>query len=189
MKCPGIIKEALLKSDIAAARRNTNTDPSKAQIKAENYKKGEFRWNGLVIKLENPKGSTRSGTSPDGKEWSIKMKYDYGYIGNTKGKDNDALDIFIGDHPESEIVYIVDQVDKSGKFDEHKIVIGSLTEEEARKTYLANYEKGWTCGKITSMTVDQFKEWVKKGNTRKAVNEQKLFKVGYLKCPEIIKVK
>jgi len=178
MKCPrNIVKIAGLRSDIAKARRDTNTNPSEAQIKAENYKKGSFPWKGLTIKIENPKGSTRSGTSDDGKQWSIVMKYDYGYIGATKSKaDGDAVDVFIGSHPESEIVFIIDQTFR-GKFDEHKCVIGALTEDEARKTYLANYEKGWTCGKINSMTVDQFKEWVKKGNTGKPVSDQKLFKV------------
>ena len=182
MKCPAIVKESTIYTsvfykDIQQARKDTNTNPSEAQIKAENYKKGTFRWNGLVIKIENPKGSTRSGTSPDGKKWSIKMKYDYGYIGQTKGKDGDAVDIFIGDHPESQIVYVVDQT-YNGKFDEHKCVIGALDEEEARKTYLANYEKGWSgLGSIKALTVEQFKEWVKSGNTRKAINKQELFKV------------
>jgi len=187
MNCPRtIIKQAGLKADIVQARKDTNTNPSEAQIKAENYKKGVFRWNELVIKIENPKGSTRSGISPDGNKWSIKMKYDYGYIFNGQdGKDGDKIDIFIGDHPESEVVYVIDQM-FNGKFDEHKCVIGALTEEEAKKTYLANYEKGWKCGPITAMTVDHFKEWVKKGNTGKPVSKQELFKVAIMKCPRMI---
>ena len=52
-----------------------------------------------------------------------------------------------------------------------------MTEDEARKTYLDNYEKGWTCGKITAMTIPHFKEWAMKGNTGKPVSEMKLFKI------------
>ena len=171
-------KAANVISDIMKARKETNINPTEKQIKAENYKKGTFKWNGLVIKLENPKGSTRSGTSPDGKTWSTTMKHDYGYVGATKSNsDGDAVDIFMGKHPESQVVYIVDQVNKDGSFDEHKCILGALTEDEARKTYLDNYEKGWTCGKITAMTIPHFKEWVMKGNTGKPVSGMKLFKV------------
>jgi len=174
MNCPRmIVKMAGIKADIAQARRDTNTNPTEAQIQAGNYKKGSFPWKGLTVKIENPKGSTRSGTDPSGKAWSVTMKYDYGYIARTSSDaDGDAVDIFIGDHPESEIVFIIDQVDKSGKFDEHKCVIGALTEDEAIKTYLANYEKGWKCGPIRSLTVEQFKEWVMNGDTGKPLTKQ-----------------
>ena len=182
MKTPTVV----LKNNIHKARKDTDTNPSKAQIDAENYKKGKFQWNGLTIRLENPKGSIRSGISDDGKEWSIKMKYDYGYIGgNTqKGKDGDAVDVFIGHHPDSNVVYVIDQM-LGGKFDEHKCVIGAKSKEEAKKVYLANYEDGWKCGPITAMTIDHFKEWVKKGNTGKPVSEMGLFKVSYPKSPDI----
>ena len=175
---PLSIKYASMAHDIIVARKDTNIHPSEAQIEAENYKKGTFKWNRLVIKLENPKGSTRSGTSPEGKKWSITMKNDYGYLSRTTSMaDGDAVDIFMGKHPKSPVVYIVDQVNKDGSFDEHKCILGALTEDEARKTYLDNYEKGWTCGKITAMTIPHFKEWVMKGNTGKPVSAMKLFKV------------
>lgn len=176
-----------IKQDIINARKQTNRNPSEAQIKAENYKKGYFKWNGLTIKIENPKGSTRSGTSPEGKKWSTTMKHDYGYIGKTKSKaDGDAVDIFMGDHPDSQIVHIVDQINKDGKFDEHKCILGAIDEKEARKTYLANYEKGWKCGKITALTVEQFKEWIMKGKTGKPLKKQELFKVSMIKMPAIL---
>ena len=101
---PLSIKYASMAHDIIVARKDTNIHPSEAQIEAENYKKGTFKWNGLVIKLENPKGSTRSGTSPEGKKWSITMKHDYGYLKSTKSlSDGDAVDIFMGKNPESPV--------------------------------------------------------------------------------------
>ena len=178
LKPPTMLKNGGYKMDIITARRETNTNPTEKQVEAENYKKGTLKWKGLTIKLENPRGSTRSGTDNSGKKWSIRMKYDYGYIGNTKSKaDGDAVDVFIGDNLDSEIVFIIDQV-LNGKFDEHKCVIGALNKEEASKIYLSNYEKGWKgLGKINPMTLEQFKLWVKKGNTGKALNGQKLFKM------------
>ena len=160
------------------ARKETNTNPSPKQIKAENYKKGVFQWNGLTIAIENPKGSVRSGVSPDGKKWSTKMANDYGYIKRTKSQaDGDAVDVFIGDNLKSNIVYIVDQTNKDGSFDEHKCIIGANTIEDAKRTYLANYEKGWKCGKVTGMTIDHFKKWIYTGDTGKPVSELNLFRV------------
>jgi hypothetical protein len=174
--------------NIRAARKETNTNPTEKQIEAENYKKGTFWWNGLMIKLENPKGSKRSGTDKSGNKWSCVMKHDYGYIGKTKsGADGDAVDVFIGNHPESEIVYVIDQV-INNKFDEHKVVIGALTEEEAKNIYLANYEKGWKCGPITALTIPQFKEWIKRGKIKDPLsNANIIIKGGNMSAPVIIK--
>jgi hypothetical protein len=164
--------------NIVKARQETNKSPTKSQIDAGNYKKGKISWKGMVIKIETPKGSIRSGEDESGHKWAIKMKHDYGYIGGGKSKaDGDAIDIFMGEHPESNIVYIIDQIDKKGNFDEHKCVLGARSEEEAKDIYLANYENGWKCGKINSMTVGQFKDWVENGNTAKEISKQNLFKV------------
>ncbi len=165
---------------LTKARKNTNTSPTENQIKSENYKKGTFTWKGLKIAIENPAGSTRSGQDDSGKKWSVTMKHDYGYIKGTKSQaDGDAIDVIIGKDLDSEIVYVIDQYVK-GKFDEHKCVIGSKSEQDARKVYLANYEKGWNgLKKITPLTLEQFKEWAFKGNSAKALSLQKLFKVAY----------
>ena len=180
LRMPTITKVSsdILSDSLVQARKQTNTNPTPKQIKAENYKKGVFKWNGLTIAIENPKGSTRSGIGPDGKPWSIKMKNDYGYIKRTKSMaDNDAIDVFIGDNLKSNVVYVIDQVNKDGSFDEHKCILGAVTIEDAKKTYLSNYEKGWTCGKITAMTLSHFKAWVKNGDTGKPVSEMNLFRI------------
>lgn len=154
---------------IEAARAEVAPEPTEAQKEAGNYKKGHLTLQGLDIALENPKGSTRSGTDKDGKAWQSTMAHDYGYIKRTLGADGDHVDVFIGDQPDSETVYVVDQVDpKTGKFDEHKVMMGFADEQAARDGYLANYEKGWKgLGSIKAMPVEEFKRWVKDGDTTK----------------------
>ncbi|HHQ4466737.1 TPA: LPD38 domain-containing protein [Aeromonas veronii] len=159
---------------IEAARAEVAPEPTDAQKEAGNYKKGHLKLQGLDIALENPKGSTRSGTDKDGKAWQSTMAHDYGYIKRTLGADGDHVDVFIGDRPDSETVYVVDQVDpKTGKFDEHKVMMGFADEQAAQAGYLANYEKGWKgLGSIKAMPVEEFKRWVKAGDTTKPVGEQ-----------------
>lgn len=156
---------------IEAARAEVAPEPTEAQKEAGNYKKGHLTLHGLDIALENPKGSTRSGTDKNGKAWQSTMANDYGYIKRTTGADGDHVDVFIGDKPDSETVYVVDQVDpKTGKFDEHKVMMGFADEQSARDGYLANYEKGWKgLGSIKAMPVEEFKRWVKDGDTTKPV--------------------
>ncbi|MDH1844639.1 hypothetical protein N5D99_06975 [Aeromonas caviae] len=158
---------------IEAARSEVAPEPTEAQKEAGNYKKGHLTLQGLDIALENPKGSTRSGIDPDGKEWQSTMAHDYGYIKRTLGADGDHVDVFIGDKPDSETVYVVDQVDpKTGKFDEHKVMMGFADEQAALEGYLGNYEEGWQgLGAIKAMTVVDFKRWVKEGDTTKAVSD------------------
>lgn len=157
---------------IEAARAEVAPEPTEAQKEAGNYKKGHLTLQGLDIALENPKGSTRSGTDQDGKAWQSPMAHDYGYIKRTLGADGDHVDVFIGDQPDSETVYVVDQVDpKTGKFDEHKVMMGFADEQAARAGYLANYEKGWKgLGTIKAMPVEEFKVWVKEGDTTKPID-------------------
>ncbi|QIF45224.1 LPD38 domain-containing protein [Aeromonas veronii] len=156
---------------IEAARAEVAPEPSEAQKEAGNYKKGHLTLHGLDIALENPKGSTRSGTDKDGKAWQSTMAHDYGYIKRTMGADGDHVDVFIGDQPDSETIYVVDQVDpKTGKFDEHKVMMGFADEQSARDGYLANYEKGWKgLSAIKAMPLEEFKRWVKEGDTTKPV--------------------
>lgn len=161
---------------IEAARAEVAPEPTEAQKEAGNYKKGHLKLQGLDIALENPKGSTRSGTDQGGKEWQLTMAHDYGYIKRTEGADGDHVDVLIGDQLDSETVYVVDQVDpKTGKFDEHKVMLGFYDEAAARAGYLANYEQGWKgLGTIKAMPLDEFKHWVKGGDTTKPISAQEM---------------
>jgi uncharacterized membrane protein (UPF0127 family) len=152
--------------DLNRARKQTDTNPSEAQIEAGNYRKGKLQVHGLTISIENPKGSTRSGTDADGKKWSVTMATDYGYFGKgSKGADGEQVDVFIGPKPELEHAFVVDQMDpKTKKFDETKVLLGYTNQHDAKQGYLRNYEKGWQgCGKITRMSIDELKNWLENG--------------------------
>lgn len=155
------------KAAVEDAAAETNVTPSDAQIEADNYKKGKVNIQGLDIAIENPKGSTRSGTDDNGKAWSVTMNNHYGDIKRTEGADGDAVDVFIGDNPDSENVYVIDQV-IDGKFDEHKVMVGFDSEADATKAYNANYAKNWKgLGTITETPMTEFKTWLKDGDTTK----------------------
>lgn len=170
-KLDELAKPAAVK-DIEAARTEVNVEPTEAQKEAGNYKKGHVKLQGLDITLENPKGSVRSGTDANGKAWQSTMAHDYGYIKRTEGADGDHVDAFIGDNPESQSVYVVDQRNADGTFDEHKVMLGFDDEASARAGYLANYSKGWKgLGDIRTMTMDEFKGWIKEGDTTRPAAE------------------
>lgn len=142
-------------------RQGVNTEPSEKQKEAGNYKKGHIKVDGYDITIENPKGSTRSGKDASGKAWSVPMHYDYGYIKGTEGVDGDHIDVYLSDNPTSGNVYVVDQIDqKTGKFDEHKVMYGFPSKEAAVEAYKTQYEKGWKVGPVTEVSREDFKKWV-----------------------------
>lgn len=150
--------------EAATSRANDLPEPTDAQKEAGNYKKGHVRLNGLEISIENPAGSRRRP------EWPP-LKNHYGYFKGSVGADKDHVDVFMTDRASDPDlpVFVVDQVNRDGSFDEHKVVLGAADEADARQTYLGNYEKGWTgLGAITQMTQDEFKAWVRDaGKTKK----------------------
>lgn len=158
---PAAPSEEDVYSRIEQASHEVDTNPTEAQIKAGNYKKGHVRVDGYDVTIENPKGSVRRGTDASGKEWSVTMNNTYGYIRGTEGVDDDHIDVFFSEDPSQGDVFVVDQVNKDGSFDEHKVMYGFASEDEARKEYLSNYEDGWQgLGAITHVTKEEFKKWV-----------------------------
>lgn len=138
-----------------------NTNPSEAQKEAGNYKKGHIKINGFDVTIEQPAGSVRSGKDASGKEWSQVMNNTYGYIRGTESVDGDHIDVFLGPDMNSDMVYVVDQVNTDGSFDEHKVMMGFSSLEDARSAYLSNYEEGWQgLGSITGVALDEFKKWI-----------------------------
>jgi hypothetical protein len=151
-------------NEAATSPLNKLREPTEGQKEAGNYKKGKLSIQGLNISIENPKGSKRTGIDSDGKPWSTTMKHHYGDIKGTVGADGDSIDTFVGEAVNSKKVFVVDQNDVvTGDFDEHKVMLGFITKEQARKAYLANYNKGFSgFGEITETTMPEFKEWIKK---------------------------
>ena len=156
-------------ANVSSAEQEVDTNPTDAQKEAGNYKKGHVTIDGFDISIENPRGSARSGVDENGKEWSVTMHDTYGYIRNTESVDGDHIDIFLSDHIGNwnGSVFVVDQVKPDGSFDEHKVMYGFDTEEEAREAYLANYSEGWQgLGNITEVSKRGFKKWIESSHRK-----------------------
>lgn len=165
-------QEASFGERLKSAIAETETEPTEAQKKAGNYKKGHLSFGGYDYTVETPKGVTRSGKDEQGKPWSVIMHDTYGYILGKIGVDGDHIDMFINDAADLDTfdgnVYVVDQVNpETGEFDEHKVMYGYPSEEAATEAYLANYSKGWKgLGKVTSVTKATFDKWLESSDRK-----------------------
>ncbi|MFN7929881.1 MAG: LPD1 domain-containing protein [Blastocatellia bacterium] len=165
--------------EAATSPHNDLPEPTDAQKEAGNYRKAHIELHGLDISIENPAGSVRSGVGSDGQPWSVTMENHYGYIRSIdgefgiKGADKEHLDVYIGNHPESQTVFVVDQIDaQTGKFDEHKVILGATDRASAEKLYDAHFDDGRgpnRRGAITEMEMPVFKDWLKNGNPSAAL--------------------
>lgn len=155
-------------AELAVAEAETDTNPTEAQKKAENYKQGHVTLWGLPFTIENPKGSVRRGTDGNGKQWEQVMNNTYGKIRKTEGVDGDHIDVFFGPNLHSDKVFVVDQLNVDTKeFDEHKVMLGFDSMEEAQTAYLSNYEQGWQgMGPVTETTMDEFKKWIESSHRK-----------------------
>jgi N12 class adenine-specific DNA methylase len=144
-----------------AEEAKVDINPTDAQKEAGIYTKGHIKVAGMDVTIEQPKGSIRRGKDADGKEWESEMHNTYGYIRGTESVDGDHIDIFLSDTPETGNVFVIDQVNKDGSFDEHKVMYGFSDMESAKKAYLSNYEDGWQgLGNITEVSKEEFKKWI-----------------------------
>lgn len=165
-------QEASFGERLKSAIAETETEPTEAQKKAGNYKKGHLSFGGYDYTVETPKGVTRSGKDEQGKPWSVTMHDTYGYILGKIGVDGDHIDMFINDAADLDTfdgnVYVVDQLNpETGEFDEHKVMYGYPSEEAATEAYLANYSKGWKgLGKVTSVPKATFDKWLESSDRK-----------------------
>lgn len=158
--------EQPLSAKIKTASADVNTEPTEAQKEAGNYKKGHVQVGTFDITIEQPEGSVRKGTDANGKQWKSKMHNTYGYFRGTEGVDGDHIDVFLSndiDGWNGRKVYVVDQYNPDGTFDEHKVMLGFNDMDEAKSDYLANYEKGWEDGRrivVSATNLEDFEKWI-----------------------------
>ena len=175
--------ETSLQSEVTRAEQQTNAEPTEGQKEAGNYKKGRVKVGPFDVVIEQPRGSVRSGVDANGKAWETTMQNTYGYFGGTKGVDGDAIDVFLGndlDGWDGTTVFVVDQYNPDGSFDEHKVMLGFNSQEEAEAAYFANYESDWAKThrtEVTAVPLADFTEWVKSSKRKtKAFAEYKVAK-------------
>ena len=150
-------------------------NPSEAQKRAGNYRKGHVTIHGLDITIENARGHWREGVGKDGKVWRVKMPSHYGYIKGTVGKDRDHVDVYVGPHTRCRRTWVIDQKDTdTGRFDEHKLFVGFASEAQVRRIYKAAFSDGkgeQRIGGIREMDVGALKDWLKNGDTTKPITK------------------
>ena len=158
--------EKSISAKVKEASADVNTEPIEAQKEADNYKKEHVQVGAFDITIEQPEGSIRRGTDADGKQWESKMHNTYGYIRGTEGVDGDHIDVFLSNDIDvwnGRKVYVVDQYNPDGTFDEHKVMLGFNDMDEAKGDYLANYEKGWENGRridVSAVNLEDFEKWI-----------------------------
>jgi len=164
-----VILKEIASVEIDERAKDVNLNPTEAQKEAGNYKMAHISVKGMEIAIENPKGSFRKFKNDDGTEGRVQMNNHYGYFNITKGKDGDAVDVFIGPSIDNfENVYCVDQNTKEGEFDETKVMLGFTSKDEAKKAYLSNYSPGWTGFRaITGVSLKVFKKWLYRGRKQR----------------------
>ena len=158
--------EKSISAKVKEASADVNTEPTEAQKEAGNYKKGHVQVGTFDITIEQPEGSIRRGTDADGKQWESKMHNTYGYFRGTEGVDGDHIDVFLSNDMDGwngAQVFVVDQYNPDGTFDEHKVMLGFNDASDAKNNYLANYEKGWEKGRridVSAVSLADFEKWI-----------------------------
>ena len=158
--------EKSISAKVKEASADVNTEPTEAQKEAGNYKKGHVQVGTFDITIEQPEGSIRRGTDADGKQWESKMHNTYGYFRGTEGVDGDHIDVFLSNDMDgwnSAQVFVVDQYNPDGTFDEHKVMLGFNEASDAKNNYLANYKKGWENGRridVSAVSLADFEKWI-----------------------------
>jgi hypothetical protein len=154
---------AAVANEAATSDLNDLPQPTQAQKLAGNYRKAHLKFDGLDLTVENPVGSTRSGVDPNGQPWSVDMVAHYGYMKRTKGADGDQVDVYLANDPRpGSPVFVFDQFNADGTFDEHKAVAGVATQAEAEAIYDAHFSDGSGPRRrrgVTDMPVADFKTW------------------------------
>lgn len=165
--------EQTVQTAVEAASAQVNTEPTPAQAEAGNYKKGHVTIGEFGITIENPAGSVRKRVDADGKEWSNTMANTYGYIKGTEGVDGDHIDVFLHsdmDQWNGRKVFVVDQTNTDGSFDEHKVMLGFNDKDEAMTAYLANYDASWPQThpglRISETNIEDFNKWVQSSHRK-----------------------
>ena len=163
---------------IDAEAEKADKNPTEKQKEAGNYSMGHVTIRGFKISIENAKGSKRYWKDENGKLKYTVMKNHYGYFSNTEGRDGDHIDVFIGSYLDFDKIFVIDQKNDDGNFDESKVMLGFKNKEQAKKAYLSNFDSNWQgFMAITEIDIDKFKKWLYDGfKQRKPFSEYVDFK-------------
>lgn len=120
------------------------------------------RFAGLPITVEYPANSWRV-LKNDKRQTVYRrfLRYDYGFIEDTVGRDGDEIDVIVGRDTKSTRVFIVDMKDLgpnvAQRQDEDKVLIGFPNAEAAKAAFLSMYPTSFFGG-MREQSVTQFRK-------------------------------
>lgn len=106
--------------------------------------------------LDTPENARKRGARRFGGQLYTRQEPLHGVVG-------DKIDVFLSDNPTDGDVYVVDQYNPDGTFDEHKVMYGFTSATEAEAAYLSNYSADWAKDRkvvVTGVTREEFKKWL-----------------------------
>lgn len=111
-----------------------------------------FDYQGLKIHAEQLRGDTRHGET-----FHQRMTVPYGYIKSTEGADGDAVDVFLGPLSNAQYVYVIHTRNRSGSYDEDKVMLGFENALSAQQTFLENYDNPYFFESMEKFDISEFK--------------------------------
>jgi len=170
------VDAAKIINQVAQQSPNSQTNQQQLtpdQLKNGNYPKPQVEiMPGLTVGIENPAGSVRRGEN-----WERRMPNHYGEFTGTKGADGDPVDVFLGDQPTNPMrpVFVFNQANNDGDFDEHKVMMGFANAEEALAAYKRSGPSGIRNGNMVQMGINDFKNWLSQGDKGVPAEGQQVF--------------
>lgn len=166
-----------LANGASTSPENKGENPIQEQLLANDYKTAKVVIAGMQIAIENPIGSVRRGVDEKGVPWETTMTAHYGYFENTLGADGDELDVFIMHNVPEDYdgrIFVINQLDRDGNFDEHKVIIGAVSKVIANQVYRSHYDEEFQGqGAILELSIEDFKTRVFTGSTAMLDSVQK----------------
>jgi hypothetical protein len=117
---------------------------------------------GLPITIEYDAGTRRQIRNEAGQlVYDRLMRFDYGFIRNTLGRDGDEVDVLIGPAENAPFVYVCDMIDLGPDIDkrenESKVCLGFQSRSSAERAFLTMYPPSFLGG-IEELTLAEFVE-------------------------------
>lgn len=119
---------------------------------------------GVHLHVEYAIGDERSGKSSSGEEWTKVCTAPYGFVPGILDGDGEDLDFWLC--PEFDFnapIYVIDQSNGDGRFDEHKLVFGAPSKDAAQDVYsdaLGEQRAKDLMIDISAATYPEFVSWV-----------------------------
>lgn len=117
-------------------------------------------YQGFQIAIETPKGDVRHGAG-----WAVEMPADYGFIRGTSSAEGrfEQMDVFVGPIADAPIAFVIDGQTPGGGFDEHKVMMGFASQDEAVSCFRSAYHDARIPMGVTPLPLAELRRWLDAG--------------------------